>query len=466
MINITKKIHMIGMAGEGMSGIAQVLNSQGYSVQGSDLAFGNKKSLFESMGIKCFDNHDPKNIQDVDIAVYSGAIPENNIELLTCKERNVPLLRRAEMLAELLNNKYGIAVSGSHGKTTTTSIIAFVLSHMKLDPTFVIGGKVSQFSSNANLGKSDILVVEADESDGSFLHMKPKNIVITNIDNDHLDHFDGSIDNLRTAFREFALLTPFDGLILANGDSDNVRIALKEISRKVIYFGENKINDYTVSNIKINNGITHFDLSKEGDYIKTFQTKLLGKHNIFNALPAIIITEILNQPLDEASKGLALFEGVDRRLEFITASKIKDKDIMIYSDYAHHPTEIKVTLKALRENFPDKKIISIFQPHRYSRTHLLLDEFAKEISKFDSICLVDIYPAGENNLFNVQSEDLRDQIYSISEKNKARLTTNKYIYQDLEEVIAGESILVFMGAGDIHQQALNFKLELERKCIA
>ena len=465
MIQIPKKIHMIGMAGEGMSGIAQVLNSQGYSVQGSDLAYGNKKALFESVGIKCFDNHDPKNIQDADIVVYSGAIAENNIELLACKERNIPLLRRAEMLGELLINKYGIAVSGSHGKTTTTSIIAFVLTHMKLDPTFVIGGKVSQFTSNANLGKSDILVVEADESDGSFLHMKPKNIVITNIDNDHLDHFNGSIENLRTAFRDFALLTPFDGLVLANGDSDNVRVALKEISRKVIYFGENKNNDYILSNIKINNGITHFDLSKGGDYIKTLQTKLLGKHNIFNALPAIIFADILNQPLDEISKGLALFEGVDRRLEFITESKIKDKDIMIYSDYAHHPTEIRVTLSTLRENFPDKKIISIFQPHRYSRTHLLLDEFAKELSKFDGICLMDIYPAGENNLFNVHTEDLRDQINSFSKKIKARATLSKYVYQDIEDRISEDSILVFMGAGDIHQHALNFKLELERKCI-
>jgi UDP-N-acetylmuramate--alanine ligase len=462
-----KTIHMVGIAGSGMSGIAEILVSLGYKVQGSDLSLGKKKNSFEKLGVKTFTEHARYNIENADLIVYSGAIAENNIELVAASEKNIPILRRAEMLAELMNYRYGIAVSGSHGKTTTTSMISHILTYAGLDPTYVIGGKVGQFNSSAKLGKSRYLIVEADESDGSFLHMKPKIAVITNIDDDHLEHYGYSIEELSKGFRSFAKMTPFDGLIIANGDDERVRRALHSIGRKVLFYGENKNNHLQIKTYEVKSTISQIEFLYKDKLIANITLKLPGKHNAYNLAASIAVSLSIGIHEEVIRNAVFDFRGVDRRFQSIGVISIKEHEVLAYSDYAHHPTEINVTLKTAKEIYPEKDIILIFQPHRYSRMVMLKKRIAKSLASAHKILMLDIYGAGESDNYQVSALDIIKLIKEDHPEKCALLVAESDIELQILNNIEKDSILLFMGAGGIDLIAENFMEKDQRKiCLA
>jgi UDP-N-acetylmuramate--alanine ligase len=454
---------MVGIAGSGMSGIAEVLVSLGYKVQGSDLNLGKKESTLNKLGVKTFTEHAHCNIENADLIVYSGAIDESNVELVAASEKNIPIIRRAEMLAELMSHRYGIAVSGTHGKTTTTSMIAHILTYAGLDPTYVIGGKVGQFNSSAKLGKSKYLIVEADESDGSFIHMKPQIAVITNIDDDHLEHYGYSIEQLSKGFRSFVMMTPFDGLIVANGNDERVRSTLHRLGRKVLFYGEKRNNDLQIKAYQIQSTISCIEFLYKGKLIEGVTLNIPGKHNIYNIAAAIAVA--LSIGIDEKliKDAVASFKGVDRRLQFIGAKNIKKYNVIAYSDYAHHPTAISVTLQTLKEAFPEKEIILIFQPHRYSRVAMLKGKIAKSLVSAHKILMLNIYGAGESDKHQVSSIDIIQLIKEDYPDKYVLLVADSEVELQILNSIEKDSILLFMGAGGINLIAEDFMEKEERK---
>jgi len=462
-----KNIHMVGIAGSGMSGIAEILVSLGYSVQGSDINLGKTRQYFKDLGITFFCEHDAGNLDNVDLVVYSGAIDKSNIELVTASNKNIPILRRAEMLADLMSYRFGIAVSGSHGKTTTTSMVAHILTYAGMDPTYVIGGQVMQFSSHARLGQSEYLVVEADESDGSFIHMKPKIAVITNIEDDHLDHYNYSMDDLIQGFRDFVQNIPFDGLILANGDDLMVRTALKDIGRKILFYGRLEENELVIKRHQFAFNTTTIELIYKGNELGPIKIKTPGQHNVFNAVAAVAVALSLGIDWELIQNALTEFNGIKRRFEFIGAYKINKFETVIYSDYAHHPTEIAVTIETAKEVYPEKDIVTIFQPHRYSRTAMLKDKIAEALSKSNKILLLDIYGAGEKNNLEVTSKDIVDVIDRDFNGKDIFLVGIDEIEKTIDERLQKDSVLLFMGAGEINLIAEDYvKFNEKKACVA
>ena len=443
-----KHIHFVGIGGSGMIGIAYLLLRKGYKVSGSDINKSKPLSDLRKIGAKVSYTHNEKNLGKADLVVMSSAIKTSNPEYRSAKRKGITIIPRAQMLGSLMRGYESIAIAGSHGKTTTTSMIANIFSEALLSPTYIVGGKVLGIGKNSELGSGNYLIAEADESDGSFLHLQPDVGVFTNIDNDHLSYYDNDMDKLLNSFQMFAENIPFYGALILNGDDKNVRKVAKRISRRQISFGFFAASDYQISNATYKNNYQSFNLAdhiEKKNYL--FSLPMPGKHNLYNAAAAIAASIEEGIPIKSIQQGLKNFKGVSRRFEKHEI-KIKKKKIILIDDYGHHPEEIRSTINAIQQAFPKKKICMIFQPHRYTRTAQLYNDFIDVLSMPDSLLLFNIYPASEVPIKGISSKTLLE---SIKQKGKlnASLTSDKSILNDIKNSSADFDILVTQGAGSI-----------------
>ncbi|MCB0351290.1 MAG: UDP-N-acetylmuramate--L-alanine ligase, partial [Bdellovibrionales bacterium] len=413
------RVHFIGIGGIGMCGLAELLHNMGVQVKGSDLAENQQTLRLRELGIKIQIGHVDENMEEVDVAVYSSAVKPSNVEFKGAKKRGIPLIPRAEALAEIMRLRRGVAIAGSHGKTTTTSMAATIFLHARFDPTIVVGGRLDLIKSTAKLGSGEWMIAEADESDGSFNRLAPEITVITNIDNDHLDHF-GTMGNLEKAFVEFASRIPFYGVAIVCGDSPRVRELFNDFPKRLITYGFDKANDY-----HLEGNASVYKLYHGESFIGEFRLFLPGRHNALNALAAILSANVAGVPFDRCLKGIETYMGVDRRFQ----KKASVHGVDYYDDYGHHPTEVEAVLAAFKEQFPDRRLVVLFQPHRFSRTQSCWADFLKSFKNADSVGILDIYPAGEAPIAGVTAEKLcaemkhKDCEYLSSKE----LAKNKYI---------------------------------------
>jgi UDP-N-acetylmuramate--alanine ligase len=447
MFGKLNSIHFVGIGGVGMSGLALVLKNMGYQITGSDLAKTALTESLENKGIKIFYQHDQENCINASVVVYSSAINQNNPEIIYAKEKKIPVIQRAEMLAELMRMKYSVAVSGTHGKTTVTSMVGSMLDYAGYNPTVIIGGKVFGSDAGAKLGTSQFMVAEADESDRSFLLLYPTIAVVTNIEREHLDYY-RNITELKNAFVKFINKIPFFGTAILCNDCKTVEKIIPEIKRDYITYGIKNTAQIHAENIQLHDFYSLFNLNYNHK-IYNFKINLAGPHNIQNALATICVGLKLEIPFESIAGALEKFKGVHRRLE----RKGEKRHITIFDDYGHHPTEIQVTLKALRHAYPCRRIITIFQPHRYSRTQSLANSFGKCFNDTDVLVITKIYAASETPIPGVSSDII---INSIS-RNKTRHPSVIY-KENFEEIIKfilnfikPDDIIITLGAGNIWQ---------------
>ncbi len=430
-----KRIHFVGIGGIGMSGIALIMLEMGYTVSGSDIKENKNTDHLKKRGIKIYIGHNAMNVIESDVVVYSSAIKESNEEIIEARRLKIPTVSRGEMLAELFRIREGIAVSGSHGKTTTTSMIASILEDAGLDPTVIIGGILKRLGSNAKLGKGNIIVSEADESDGSFLKLMPAIAVINNIDKEHLDFYN-SFENIKASFLKFANSVPFYGITVINADDKELRTLQSKINRRIVTFGI-KEGDVRAKYIKVAEGKYLFDIYYKNSKLGDIYLGIPGIHNIYNALASVSVALELGIDFNIIKKALEEFKNAERRLEF----KGMVNDNPVYDDYGHHPTEVKAVIKTLREIYENKKIALVFQPHRYSRVKLLFEEFEEALKTPDICFLTEIYPAGEDPVKEISSEALAKKCNAFFFKNKEN------IFREL--ALLKDSVIIFMGAGNI-----------------
>jgi UDP-N-acetylmuramate--alanine ligase len=452
-----KRVHFVGIGGIGMSGIAEVLINLGYSVSGSDAKTSDITERLKSLGARIHVGHAAENASGSDVVVISSAIRGDNPEIAYAQRLNIPVIPRAEMLAELMRLKYGIAVAGSHGKTTTTSMIASILADAGLDPTAVIGGRLDKFGSNAVLGRSELLVAEADESDGSFLLLSPTIAVVTNIDAEHLDHY-GTMDDLFRAFRDFSNKVPFYGLAVLCHDHPNVQRILPEIRRRYVTYGRSVQADVRATDVKLGAFGSEFAVSKGAEPLGRIKLPIPGVHNVDNALAAITVARELEVGFEQAAHALAAFKAPRRRFE----TRGIANGIRVVEDYGHHPAEVRATLAAARTLDPNR-IVTIFQPHRYTRTRDLFHEFMSCFNESDTLVLTDIYPAGEEPIPGVTSERLFESIRDHGHRD-VRFYADK---NEIPEALAGEllpgDMVLLLGAGDVNKLAEPLLAVLGRK---
>jgi len=444
MYNNIKRIHFIGVGGIGMSGIAELLVRNGYSVSGSDLKESELCLQLQRIGIKIFKGHEPQNIEGADLVVYSSAVNETNPEFAAAKQKEIPCIPRAEMLAELMRLKYGIAVAGAHGKTTTTSMIALALTQGGVDPTIVVGGRMDNFGgTNARLGSGDFMVVEADESDGSFNKLTPSIAVVTNMDREHMDHYE-TMAQLKKAFVSFLNKVPFYGLSVVCGDDPYLRMLLGKVTRRKKTYGFGKMNSYQITDYSPMAEGSRFRV-RVGKDLLDVKLKVPGKHNALNAVAALAVADELSVSRATTLEALYAYQGVQRRFQ----KRGELRGVSFIDDYAHHPTEISATLSAARERFPKSKIRVVFQPHRYSRTEDLFDQFSTCFRFCDAVAVTNIYAAGETPIPGVTSENLADAISKSG--HPLALHQEKPIQAVeswLEQSEPGDIILT-LGAGDL-----------------
>ena len=444
-----KNIHFVGIGGAGMIGIARVLLKKGYKVSGSDIDYSNDLKKLKNDGAIVYGGHHENNIKDKDLLVVSSAIDPENVELLQAKKDSITIIPRAEMLGSLMIGYESIAVAGSHGKTTTTSMVAKILSVADLSPTYVVGGKVLSTDENSDLGEGKYLVAEADESDGSFIHLQPDVAVITNIDDDHLAHFNNIFENLLDSFVAFCENVPFWGYLVINGDDKNFQKISSKISRKKITYGTSQNCDYKIVDILSIEGCQKFKI--EDSFLKkshSFQINLPGRHNVFNAAASIVVAIQEGLDIEAIKKGVLDFSGVGRRYEKHVINIDKEKKFLI-DDYGHHPLEIRCNLDAIREEFQDKKILMIFQPHRYTRTAQLYDEFVDVLNRVDSLILLDIYSASEEPIKGITSSALAETIKKQGHKNVLHVKNHDDLLDIIKEKKDLFDVIVTQGAGSI-----------------
>lgn len=424
-----------------MSGIAEVLLNLGYRVTGSDIKETGITRRLKDLGAKIFNGHREINVGEAHVVVISSAVKPDNPEVLIAKKNRIPVIPRIEMLAEIARLKYTIAVAGTHGKTTTTSMIASVLQEGGVDPTFIVGGKVRHLQSGANLGHGEFLVAEADESDGSFLKLSPTISIITNIDNDHLDFYK-SVKNLHSAFIEFGNHVPFYGCVIVCNDDPGIKKIMPFLTRRVVTYGITENSNYCARQLSSGENGFSFLLTHDGKNVGKVHLKLSGKHNVLNTLAACSCAFELGIPFEKIAASLKKFESVERRLEI----KGEKNGAIWVDDYGHHPTEIRATLSALKEKFPKRKLVVLFQPHRYSRTKLLLKDFGKAFSDADELFLLPIYPAGEKPIAGISSKNLLPLI----KKNKTEVSLlNGAGVKFLENQLNAQTVFLTLGAGDV-----------------
>ena len=434
------RFHFVGIGGIGMCGLAELLHNMGAFVQGSDLSQSTQTQHLQKLGVKVYHGHDRKWVHDIDVLVYSSAICNDNEELIEARTLGVPTILRAEALAEIMRFKRGLAVAGTHGKTTTTSILASIFLEAKMDPTIVVGGRVDLIKSTALLGQGEWIIAEADESDGSFDKLSPELAVITNIDVDHLDHYK-SFQNLKTAFYNFALKTPFYGGSIIYGDDKNLRELFCGFAKRVIFYGFDKENDFYLDGKNGTYEVYRRDSQGEHKRLGEFQIDFPGRHNALNALASIVSGLFCGIEFEVCARGVKNFTGVGRRFEF----KGESGGVLFYDDYAHHPTEILATLEGFREKFGDThRLVVMFQPHRYTRTQDMWREFTQCFHKADELIVTDIYPGGESSISGVTSEALCRE---ISHPCVRYIPKKNVINQSLSLIKKGD-IYLTLGAGD------------------
>jgi len=455
------RVHFIGIGGIGMSGIAEVLHSLGYAVQGSDQADSANVQRLSAKGIKCFVGHKAENIGDAEVVVVSTAIKKSNPELIAARERLLPVVRRAEMLAELMRFKQAIAIGGTHGKTTTTSLVATLLEAGQLDPTVINGGIINAYGTNARIGRGDWMVVEADESDGTFLKLPADIAVVTNIDPEHLDHY-GSFDKVRDAFRQFVENVPFYGFGVMCTDHPEVQALVSRIEdRRVITYGENAQADVRFENHRMDGAVSVFDVvirnRKSGGHeaIRDLRMPMAGRHNVSNATAAIAVARELEISAEDIRKGLAAFGGVKRRFT-PTGSW---NGVQVFDDYGHHPVEIKAVLRAARDSTKGR-VIAIAQPHRFTRLHDLFDEFSACFNDADTVMVAPVYPAGEDPIEGVTSDALVSRIRAGGHRDARFVENAQAIAPTVRALAQPGDFVVFLGAGNITQWAYALPKEL------
>ncbi|MCO5084702.1 MAG: UDP-N-acetylmuramate--L-alanine ligase [Rhizobiaceae bacterium] len=455
------RVHFIGIGGIGMSGIAEVLHSLGYAVQGSDQADSANVQRLSAKGIKCFVGHKAENIGDAEVVVVSTAIKKTNPELIAARERLLPVVRRAEMLAELMRFKQAIAIGGTHGKTTTTSLVATLLEAGQLDPTVINGGIINAYGTNARIGRGDWMVVEADESDGTFLKLPADIAVVTNIDPEHLDHY-GSFDKVRDAFRQFVENVPFYGFGVMCTDHPEVQALVSRIEdRRVITYGENAQADVRFENHGMDGAVSVFDVvirnRKSGGHeaIRDLRMPMAGRHNVSNATAAIAVARELEISAEDIRKGLAAFGGVKRRFT-PTGSW---NGVQVFDDYGHHPVEIKAVLRAARDSTKGR-VIAIAQPHRFTRLHDLFDEFSACFNDADTVMVAPVYPAGEDPIEGVTSDALVSRIRAGGHRDARFVENAQAIAPTVRALAQPGDFVVFLGAGNITQWAYALPKEL------
>ncbi len=438
-------VHFVGIGGIGMSGIAEVLLNQGYRVSGSDLKASDITRRLQGLGATIFEGHRAENLVHADVVVTSSAVRKDNPEVVTARQRKIPVIPRAEMLAELMRLKYAVAVAGSHGKTTTTSMVATVLSAAGLDPTAVVGGKVNVLDSNAKVGRSELMVVEADESDGSFLHLHPSITVVTNIDPEHMDHY-GTLDNLKDAFTAFCNRVPFYGLNVLCLDNPNVQSLLPRLEKRAVTYGSSHMADYRLEGVRLEGFTTRFEAFRRDEPLGEFRVRMVGGHNALNALAVIAVAEEMDIPLDVVRSALSEFGGVQRR--FTVRGEVAG--VTVVDDYGHHPTEVQATLAGARRAF-GRRIVVAFQPHRYTRTHDLLKEFATSFNDADVVFVSSVYAAGEEPIPGATGDVLADAVRSHGHRDVTFVEKRVDLARALLPRLREGDIVLTLGAGDITQ---------------
>ena len=443
-----KNIHFIGIGGSGMSGIAEVLNNLGYLVSGSDNSNSPNTIRLENLGINIYYDHKSENLDGVEMVVRSTAILDDNPEILEAKRRSIPVLARAEMLSSLMNNKRGIAVAGTHGKTTTTSLIASIMSHAQLDPTFINGGIINSFNSNAQLGKGEYLIAEADESDKSFLLLQPSISVITNIEPDHLINYEDNFDNLKNAFLEFIKKLPFNGISIVCGDDPVISELKTSFQRSHISYGFDPKNDYVLSEYESDGRKSTFKITSNLNSID-ITLNMLGRHNALNAAAAIVLCLLENIPVTVIKESLEGFMGIDRRMQ-ILGEQVNEKSSKVYiDDYGHHPTEIQKTIEAIKNSYPEHNLTMVFQPHRYTRTKDLFNEFIQVLKDVDNLILLDVYPAGEKPIKGIDSSIIKKSLEDSGFSNVELVENKDLVLKRIADSPDINTVFVFQGAGDI-----------------
>ena len=439
-------LHFAGIGGIGMSGIAEVLLNLGYTISGSDLKLSPTTDRLAELGARIYEGHLAENVAGAKALVVSSAVEESNPEVQEARRLQIPVIPRGELLAELMRLKYGIAIAGSHGKTTTTSMVATILSHAGVDPTVVVGGKVKAMGgSNARVGKSDFLVVEADESDGSFLKLSPIFAIVTNIDREHLDHYAG-IDTIRAAFVEFINKVPFYGAAILCLDDENIQSILPSVKRRTITYGKNSQADFRPGVQECGDFHSRFSLKSRTADLGEFHLNIPGEHNVLNATAAIAVALELNVPPDVIREGLAKFTGVGRRFEV----RGNANGVTVVDDYGHHPTEIRATLDAAK-SCGQGKIHVLFQPHRYSRTFHLLDDFARAFHQADRVFVLDIYAASEKPIEGVTSEALVDRMRQFGHRGAEYAGSNEAGVEMITRGLEPGDMILTLGAGSVSQ---------------
>lgn len=452
-----QQIHFVGIGGVGMAGIAEVCLNLGFLVSGSDLKENPTVVRLKELGAKIQIGHDAEHVKNSDVVVVSTAIPKENPEVDFAKAQRIPVIPRAAMLAELMRMRFGIAIAGTHGKTTTTSLAAAVLTQGGLDPTFVIGGKLNQVDSNARLGTSQYLVAEADESDASFLHLSPMLSVVTNIDEDHMETYQGDYQNLENTFVEFVHRLPFYGLSIMCIEDDNIRKLLPKLSRKIRTYGFDELADIRATRIKAEGLKMRFSVQALDVPEFDVTLNLPGRHNVLNALAAIAIGLELEVAVEDIQAALASFGGVGRRFEVYCNRLVGGKNITLVDDYGHHPAELEATLETAKVAFPNQRLVLVFQPHRFSRTRDLFDEFIQVLQMPDLLILLDVYPAGETPLPTFDSKALLQALRLRGQQNNVHVEGQEQLNILAESVLMDDDVVLVMGAGDVGQISREWK---------
>jgi UDP-N-acetylmuramate--alanine ligase len=452
-----RHVHFVGVGGIGMSGLAEILRTLEFDVSGSDLREGENTRALQRLGVRIDVGHRMENVRGADVVVYSSAVGNDNPELVEARAQGVPVITRAEMLAELMRVKYGIAIAGSHGKTTTTSLVATILRAAGFDPTVVVGGRMAALGSNARLGAGDLLVAEADESDGSFLRLTPTIAVVTNIDPEHLDFY-GTHEALKNAFVQFIEKVPFYGLAVLCLDHPHVQELLPRIGRRHVTYGLTPQADYHSRAIEHRGLSSSFVAYRRGEPLGEFVLRMPGRHNVLNTLAAIAVADELEVPLDATKHALATFNGVARRFTIVR----EIDGIVLVDDYGHHPAEVEATLSAARSAYSGRVIVA-FQPHRYSRTQLLFEEFTRAFNNADVLFLVDIYAAGEAPLPGVTAEHLARGIAEHGHHAVRYVKERSTLADQIARTAAPGDVVIALGAGDINKILPAVALELEAR---
>ncbi len=466
-----RHIHFVGIGGAGMGGIAEVLANEGYEISGSDLAPNAVTQHLSNLGATIYFNHRPENVSDASVVVVSTAVSQDNPEVVAAREARIPVIRRAEMLAELMRYRHGIAVAGTHGKTTTTAMVSSIYAEGGLDPTFVNGGLVKAAGTHARLGSSRYLIAEADESDASFLHLQPMVAIVTNIEADHMDTYHGDFENLKQTFVNFLHNLPFYGRAVLCIDDAVIRELIPRISRHITTYGFSEDADVRVENYQQNGAQGHFTLVRHDKPLMHVTLNAPGRHNALNAAAAVAVATEEGIEDAEILSALESFQGTGRRFDFLGEYPVQAANgsagtAMLVDDYGHHPTEVDVTIKAARAGWPDKQLVMVFQPHRYSRTRDLYDDFANVLSQVDVLLMLDVYPAGEAPIPGADSRSLCRTIRGRGKVDPILVSDHDAVLDMLAPKLSGNDLILIQGAGNVGRIARTLseqKLQLQNK---